>query len=197
MKLIYKGKYHDESQLPVREHPEGYVPFREPQSMSKLALIANLLAVGLLIIAAIPCVLRARAAYDSMGDFFDHGYWGVLLGIFLSLVCCVPHEFLHAACFRGEVELYTNLRKGMLFVVGTEDMSRGRFVFMSLLPNLIFGLLPFVLYLIFPRAAVLAGLGVAALSSSAGDCLNVFNCLTQVPRGAKVYMSGMHSYWYR
>ena len=29
-----------------------------------------------------------------------------------------------------------------------------------------------------------------------GDYYNVFNCLTQVPKGGLVYMSGMHSYWY-
>ena len=37
----------------------------------------------------------------------------------------------------------------MLFVVGTETMSKGRFIFMSMLPNLIFGIVPYVIGMIF------------------------------------------------
>lgn len=197
MKLIYKKGYKDESQLPVREHPAGYVPFREPQDMNKLALVANAIAVVLTLLFGAACLLRGRTAFDGREDFLRHGFIGLYAGFLLMLAACFPHELLHASCFRGEVELYTNLKKGMLFVVGTEDFSRGRFVFMSLLPNLVFGLLPFLLYMIFPRVTVFAGLGALGLGSGAGDYLNVFNCLTQVPRGAKVYMSGMHSYWYK
>ena len=33
------GKYSGrESDLPQREHPDGYVPFREPQDMKKMAM---------------------------------------------------------------------------------------------------------------------------------------------------------------
>ena len=197
MKLIYKGKYLEESQLPVREHPAGSVPFREPSDMKKLALVATLLALGFTALGFLPWFLRARHAYADFGAFMKEGYLPFFLGILVSLVLCVPHELLHAVCFRDTVELYTNLRKGMLFVVGTEDMSRGRFVFMSLLPNLLFGAVPLALAVIFPKAAFPAGLGIFAFGSGAGDYMNVFNCLTQVPRDAKVYMSGLHSYWYR
>lgn len=48
-----------------------------------------------------------------------------------------PHELLHALCFKKDVYLYTNLKQGMLFVIGTETMSKGRFIFMSMLPNII------------------------------------------------------------
>ena len=84
----------------------------------------------------------------------------------------------------------------MLFVVGTEDMTKGRFVAMSLCPNVIFGFIPFMIFLIWPKLSPLGFFGVMAISAGAGDFANVFNCLTQVPRGGTVYLSGMHSYWY-
>ena len=72
----YMGKYSGrESDLPQREHPDGYVPFREPQDMKKMAIILNI--VSLIIIAAfyLLIVLRAQKAIWNI--------WGILL--FVSL----------------------------------------------------------------------------------------------------------------
>lgn len=84
----------------------------------------------------------------------------------------------------------------MLFVVGTETMSKGRFVFMSLLPNLVFGAIPYLVFLIWPEQTFLGTLGLMALSMGAGDYYNVFNALTQMPKGARTYLHQFHSYWY-
>lgn len=198
MKFVYKGKYKDEAQLPVKDHPAGYVPFKEPESMGKLAAIANGISLIVLLLIGVLCFLRGQAGFDSLDTFMCEfrGFPACYLGLLVALLSMFPHEFLHAICFREEVQMYTNLRKGMLFVVGTEDMSRARFVFMSLLPNLVFGFIPFILYMIFPQYAFFAGLSVFAVAAGAGDYMNVFNCLTQVPKGALVYMSGLHSFWY-
>ncbi|MBR4395108.1 MAG: DUF3267 domain-containing protein, partial [Eubacteriaceae bacterium] len=77
-----------------------------------------------------------------------------------------------------------------------ETMSKRRFIFMSLLPNIVFGFIPYVLWLIFPDWVFLAIFGALNISSGAGDYINVFNGLTQMPRGSRTYIYGMHSYWY-
>ena len=68
-----------------------------------------------------------------------------------------------------------------MFVVGPEDMSKVRFIFMSLLPNLVFGLIPYVIFLAFPEQRFLGTLGALCLGMGAGDYYNVFNALTQMP----------------
>lgn len=189
MKLIYKGKYTSEADLPVRRHPKGYHAFREPDDMKKLAIVMNLLSVPLIALTIGGLFLR------GVNIFLEHPLqfsWGALAAILILF----PHELLHAICFRGEVELWTNLKMGMLFVVGTEDMSKGRFVFLSMLPNLVFGWIPYLLFLIHPQWLFLGALGALAIPMGIGDYYNVWNCLTQVPKGGLVYMSGMHSYWY-
>lgn len=190
MKLLYKGKYQSEADLPVRAHPPGAVPFREMEDMKKLGLVMNLLSIPLFVLTIAGLLLRGGTAVldDSL----------VLpLGMAASMLTLFPHELLHAVCFKGEVELWTNLKMGMLFVVGTEDMSKTRFVFLSLLPNLVFGFLPYVLYLLNPQWLFLGAMGALCIPMGIGDYYNVYNCLTQVPKGALVYLSGMHSYWYR
>ena len=121
---------------------------------------------------------------------------GWVLACFTPMAILFPHELLHGLCFREDVYLYTNWKQGMLFVVGPEDMSKGRFVFMSLLPNLVFGVIPYLVGLLFPHLTFLVVMGVLCTGMGAGDYYNVFNALTQMPRGARTYLYGFHSYWY-
>lgn len=185
MKLIYKGKFNgDIDSLPHGEHQPNAVKFKEADSPKKLALIGNSIALILTALTVIGAELRAGL------QMFD------LFGSVLSLITLFPHEILHAVCFKGEVCLYTNLSKGMLFVVGPEIMSKKRFVFMSLLPNIVFGFLPYIIFMIFPNLTVLGVFGAFNIGAGAGDYYNCFHALTQMPKGAKTYMYKFNSYWF-
>ena len=105
MKFHNAGKYNgDESSLPQREHPNGYVPFKEVQDMKKLSIIANT--------AAILLTLLCVAGWSIYGDLnifeVDSCLWVGLA----SLIVMVPHEFLHAVCFKDDVYMYNNLNQG-------------------------------------------------------------------------------------
>ena len=185
MKLHYMKKFNgDLDSLPKREHVPGAVQYKETEDMQKLAKLANGIAIGLNFITMPALMIRGG-------------------GFVFSFVACIvvilsfyPHELLHAICFKEDVYFYTALKLGILFVTGTEDMSKARFIFMSMLPNLVFGFLPFLLFFINPSWAFLGTLGALAIPAGAGDYMNVFNTIRQVPDGAKVYMNGMHTYWY-
>ena len=188
MKLHYAGKYNlNPESLPHGEHRPGAVPFKELQNTRDFALFIN---AGCLAVT----VLLMALAFWRGGNFFVSP--GFLPGALTALLSLFPHELLHALCFRGDVYLYTNFRQGMLFVVGPEEMSKARFVFMSLLPNLVFGLLPFLVGMLFPRLTYFLALGSLAVGMGFGDYYNVYNALTQMPGGARTYLHGFHSFWY-
>lgn len=193
MKLIYKGTFSGDVQdIPHGEHRPNAVKFREIDDPQKLSLVANLVSLGITALTIAAYVLRvwnAGLSASSLG-------WQFLLGALLSLVCLFPHELLHGLCFRKEVYLYTYWSHGMLFVTGPEDMSRARFVFMSLLPNLVFGAVPFVLGMIWPQLGILGALGAISLGAGAGDYYNVLHALTQMPPKARTYLYGFNSWWY-
>ncbi len=183
-KFHFAGRYNgDPNSLISHPHEPGYVPFKEIQDMGKLGLIMN--GVSLLIAAAtiIPYYLIGRSPLEMMGCI-------------LMLVSLVPHEFLHGICFPEEVYMYENLKKGMLFVVGPGTFSKAHFVFMSMLPNIVFGFIPFLIFLIDPSQTLLGTLGALSIPAGAGDYYNVFNALTQMPKGSRTYMNGIHSFWY-
>lgn len=66
----------------------------------------------------------------------------------------------------------------------------------SLLPNIVFGFIPFIIGMVYPRWLFLAMLGVCATGMGAGDYYNVYNALTQMPKGARTYLYQFNSYWY-
>lgn len=186
MKLVYKGKFDGNiDALPKKEHEKNAVKFREFDTMKGLALFANILAIVILIVCFAILMIRGDGLFSI--SFF---------GAIASMVTLFPHEFLHAVCFKETVYMYTNFKQGLMFVTGTENMTKTRFVFMSLLPNIIFGFVPFIIFLIFPSLSFFGTLGALAIGMGAGDYYNVFNCLTQVPKGGKIYMYGMNSYWF-
>lgn len=185
MRLHYKGKYSgDENTLPQPEHKPGAVRFKEPENPKKLAIYMNVVAIIMYIIIYPLLILHGGT------DAFSY------LGCLLGLLAAYPHEFLHAICFKKDAYIYNNLKQGMLFVVGPEDMSKARFVFMSLLPNIVFGFIPFIIFWINPSLGVLGSIGAISIPMGAGDYLNVVNAITQMPKGARTYLSGFHSYWY-
>ena len=110
---------------------DGAVPFKEVDDSKKMAVIANVGCFLIMLILAIPALIRCRGYLADLSI-------QIMLGGISSMLIMFPHEILHAICFKEDVYLYTNMKQGMLFVVGTETMSKGRFIFMSLLPNIVF-----------------------------------------------------------
>ena len=187
MKLHYKGKYDKNPEsIPAKPHKPNCVKFKEPEDSKKLGRLVNLIAIPILLIFYIPVLM-----YDIKNIEFHSILGGVfwLLGLF-------PHEILHTLCFKEDVYLYTNFRHGMLFVAGPEDMSKSRFIFMSLLPNIVLGFIPYVIFIIHPAWTALGAFAAFNISSGAGDYLNVFNAITQMPKGARTYLHQFNSYWY-
>lgn len=173
--------------LPHGIHKPGAVPFKEAADTKTLGKIANGISGLLIVLLVIPAVIRC---YKYLSG------WQLFAGCMGSLLILFPHELLHAICFKEDVNLYTNLAQGMLFVVGTETMSKSRFVFMSLMPNIVFGFIPYIAGLLRPQSVFLVVLGILAIGMGAGDYYNVFNAIRQMPKGARTYMYKFNSYWY-
>ena len=183
-KFHYAGKYNgDPSSIASHEHEPGHVPFKEIKDMNKLGIFINLIAllIGFVLIGIYFYLCRKNL------DF---------VGIILAIIAAIPHEFLHALCFKGDVYMYEALSRGMLFVSGPGTFSKAEFVFMCLLPNIVFGFIPFIIFLFNPSNTLLGTFGLVSIASGAGDYYNVFNALTQVPNGARIYNNGMSTYWY-
>ncbi len=190
MKLHYGGRFNTEDDFKSKgKHHEGAIAFREP-GQAVFAAIAN---GGCIVTLILLCLILYFMAGRSIREFAPLLFPASIL----SVIMLIPHEFLHAVCFKEEVYLYYDPSKFMLFVHGTESMSKQRFVFMSMLPNIVFGIIPFALFLVNHNLLLVGMVGAFCISMGFGDYINVFHALTQMPKGAKTYLYGFHSYWYK
>ena len=189
MVFHYGGKFVSEEELQRKGKPrDNATPFREP-GQTVFSLIAN--GGCILLFAFLMAIIWFWGKPDLKA-------LGIQMGIasVISLALLIPHEFLHAICFKEDVYLYYNPKTMLVFVYGTESMSKYRFIFMSLLPNLVFGLIPYILFLLHHDWLLCGLVGAFCISMGFGDYINVFNAASQMPKGAKTYLYGFHSYWY-
>lgn len=188
MKLHYKKTYdNNPNSLPHGEHQPNAVLLKESKNNKKLGMLSN---VGCLIIIVILGAIGLVRCWNYIQIF------SIILGVYASMLVLIPHELLHAICFKDDVYVYSNRKKGMLFLVGPETMGKQRFIFMSLLPNVIFGFIPYIISMIFPNLIFLMAFSVLCIGMGFGDYYNVYKAATKMPKGARIYSYKCESYWY-
>ena len=209
MKLVFRGYFKNESQLPKGVLPSSAVKFREPQTKTQSLVLSLVLALfmSILIIAitvAIELFWRGgEIVYTGDGPVMD-----ILnlvpdfttLGVVFALIALIPHELLHAVCFGKGAEVEMFFKSTGAFVTSTKPISKNRFIFLSLLPNVVFGVIPLILWAVLPYNAAYSShlhtFATAGLVIGVGDYVNVFNALRQMPKGSIQQLSGSHSYWF-
>lgn len=197
MKFVWKGKFKGFDQLPTAELPEDAVKFKEPDDPAKLNTAALLYTIPIILIIFIGIIFKQALHQTAQVVRFN------IPGLFLSFLTIFPHEFLHGICFpKGSVvEVYYSLKHMMAFVISTAPTTKARFIFLSALPNLVFGLIPFIVWIFLPVEyrdlnAFLFSFSIVNLSFGCGDYMNIFHAFTQMPKGSITQISGFHSYWY-
>ena len=191
MKLIYKGKYNGVvEEFESSKNIKNAVKYKEADTLEEMAKIitipANILQFVLLVITFF------IVGFDNL----DKSILMMIIAFGLSLLTMIPHELLHGLCYKKDVYLYTNLKQLMLFIVGEDHLSKWKFIFMCMLPNIVFGFIPFVIFLINSELIILGFLGAMCISYGMGDYYNVWNTIRQVPRNGLVFAKGHNSYWY-
>ena len=194
MKLIYKGLFKNNSQLPIGILPEGAVRIRAPETLYKQIAVSiiTFIPAGMLV------ALFVVGSYLLHGDLSNVGFNG--RGMAVTLLTFIPHEILHAICFGkgAEVELYA--RPPALLVTCVKPLTKARFIFMSLLPNLVFGWIPLLIWILLPpyhgAGQLLFTASTFAILLGGGDYMNVFYTLMQQPKGSMQQISGINSYWF-
>ncbi len=195
MKFVMKGKFTSYEDLPDADLPENAVCYEEPGEMEEIAIASvkySLLGFGLCLGAFFG---------KNIGDGFDVHIPALFAGWLASYLVLIPHELMHGIWYPNgaEVEIWSALRQGLLFVTSSAPVSRGRFLWMSLFPTLVFGIIPAALYIFLPVSwwtDFLFGFGASNVMHGGGDFLNIHNTLQQVPKKAMVANSGIHTYWW-
>lgn len=191
-----KAKMMETSKLP--QHATKLIPDTSQMSETKRAYVLSLpVLIPLLGFGIIKFfTLQGGRLIDLI--FFD------CIGIIVLFLLYILHEFIHAMFYPKEAEKQIWYEAGdghyNLIMYCNESLSKKRFILMALAPNIILGLVPYLIWMsgIFDGDVVISkvvGL-VCMLMISGGiwDFTNVYDVLKNVPANASILAYGEDNY---
>ncbi len=198
LKLVWKGKFKDVGDLPIGDLPEGAVMIGETETAREIAKTIRISLIPVILFLLVVILIRIKiGGFFSLGNVINP--WGVVLIPFAIL----PHEFLHAIVFPkgSEIEMWYSIKEMTAIVKTNSAISKKRFIFLSILPNIILGFLPLILWIFIPNSmefwgSILFTFGFIELIMGVSDFMNIYNSIKQVPSRAKIQVAGLNSYWY-
>ena len=185
MKIKFMGKYNnDPRSLPKGEMVAGA---RRIKKIDSLVMINVVMTIFSCILGYIFLILLFKVFGKELLSIA-----GVVAAM-LAFVFMIPHEYIHAVCFKEEAYIYVGC--GLLFAMSPEHMSKKRYLFMLMLPFLLLGALPLGAGLIFHWSPP-AIFGALSIITCTGDLYFAANALVQVPSRGKIYLYDMVNFWY-
>ena len=200
LNIKYKGKYKDEKQL--KEGSTLYKnakQYKEEETVTAAFKKGALISLPGFIIMLSLAIVMIRITHIK----FEYDMLHLAISSILLLPLLYVHEIIHALTFPKEAkkDIYSKPQEMALFVYSNAKVSKKRFILICLMPALVLGILPYTIGIIFIKvipAKFLTDIFYISISmymGGIGDFTNVYNTIKQVPKGAKVFNYGYHSYW--
>ena len=84
-----------------------------------------------------------------------------------------------------------------MIVMNVEEKTKFNRILELLFPNIILGIIPFIIAIIFPQLKILGFFAIPNIAVGIGVYLNIFHYLRYVPNGARIYSHKDGVYWYK
>lgn len=200
-----KGKFKSEDELiNGKQLPDGAIQFKEGDSLQDAFIKGLLIGLPLFVVMIVSMIFRLRNVNYKLEMNIQTGITFATMIIILGILPYV-HEFIHGFFYplSAEKAIWKLQEQRAYFVYCDETVSKERFIVLSIAPAIILGIIPFVGVLIFAEsisAACIIATWIVSLIMTVmaiGDFANIYNAIKQVPKGAKVFNYGMHTYWMR
>jgi len=211
MKLVFKGIYKSDEQLPYGELPDNAIKFKEADSLDELNRKAVIITIPLIALVGmaifISILIHGTSPFgtslsDGIVDMMVNGIRNMGIAAIIFFATMIPHELLHAIAFgKGHVvEMFIAPKQMAMFVTSPKPMTKKRFIFLSLLPNIVLAWIPLIVWVALPLGGTLSIIWIwyclFAMTSGAGDYMNVYNTIRQMPKGSMHQIHGFNSYWF-
>lgn len=181
----------------------GWSRLKEPQNFVTALLFSlpfMVVGLGLTILVSLPFQVLQQAIQGlSSGFNFSIELPSLLIGLVSMYFFVILHELLHAVAipnFLHSKKTYWGITWQGGFVSTTEEMSKGRFCLISLLPFIILSLvLPVILGLMGKLSLFILFLACINGMGSSIDLLNLTLILFQVPNDSSIINNGFETYY--
>lgn len=204
LNIKFRGVFENERQLEAASNSNVCIQFEEPEDIN--ALMKNGFFLSLPIIIS-SLMIAGVAFFDVVSNNQCEKKDIIFSIIFSSIIILLYqflHEIIHALLFPHKAlkEIYVSKDLSSLFVYCTSPVSKIRFIIITIAPNIILGVVPLFTAVLCREVLspvpvmILIITGYISIVMGIGDYCNIYNAVYQVPAGAYIFNSGLHSYWY-
>ena len=187
-------------QLHVELMNNKWIPLKEPKNLTSAILfsipfmiVATIISIGVINICSSLSLSDFGLTSDAISITINlsHIVWLILL--------LILHELLHLIFipnFTKSEKTYVGLTLFGGFVLTEEEISKSRYIFITIAPFIIISIIfPLVLSLFGLLTTTLKFLILLNAVGSSVDILNLFLLLKQVPKNVTLKSNGPNTYW--
>ena len=198
-----KGKLEDEKEITKSELPSDAKVFDEGDSLQDAFTRAFLVSVPVILLVIICSILRLRPIAQNTAMNMKLFSISFVITMILSIGLRYLHEIIHALCYplHSVKEIWNYKRNGAYLVYCDAKVSKSKFIWINLAPNIVLGGLPFIIWLLIadrlPTHITVCSVFLLWYMILGGmvDYYNIYNTIKQVPKDAHIFNYGPHSYW--
>ena len=201
--IVIGGKLTDEQQLTESSVlPVNAVQFEEGEDITEVLKTGGLIGLPILIVMLSAGIYRLSNLDCKVT--FDFKFACIAIAtIILFQAFIYIHEMIHCMFYplKARKVIWKDVKSGAYLAYCDMEVSKIRFIILSLAPAVVIGLFSYILWLVFlpilmdEIALCWLLFSWISVAVSVGDFTNVYNTIKQVPKGAKVKNYGYHSYW--
>ncbi len=192
MKFIWKGKMTTETAFVYSSLPKN----AKPLINEKRAWLMYMLVVPILVLAYLSIQIRQPS---FSGVLFTRP--ALFVGVGLALIFLPIHELIHASFCPAEAIILIYVTGAGISLVPDCKIRKKRYIVMVLMPTLILGMIPIVLWLTLSGmsaviSSILFAFSISNLVVSIGDIYNAILAVAKMPKNAVLVTSGVNCYFF-
>ena len=203
--IKFMGQYKNESQILHGLLPTNATQFEEPNKTITVFFKGTLILMPFIAIVLLLIFAKFKLCNNYM-NFQNAKTLPQSIGIaaVMSILLVLIHQILHAICFPKKVqkEIWFILKSLSAFVYCNHPISKRKYLWICICPNVFLCIIPFFLWLILSHnfnnfmSQLILFVSLFNMFSGIGDYYNIYLTLKQVPKNSIIQNYGIHTYWY-
>ena len=202
LNIRFKGIYEDEESIKrTSKLRKNSTMFNEEATAQEFGKRSTLFVTPLIVIMIIIALIVSELKHVK----FSLNPTDIIISIIILIPLAILVQLIHALTYPKEAEKNFYLIKKDLGIIllSNTPVTKRRYILLCIMPTIILSFIPYITMLIFmdKLPVKLANFiyidSIAINILTAGSLLTAYKTIKQVPKDAKVFNHGYHSYWKR
>lgn len=200
LNIKFKGIYEDEEQIKeTSKLHKNSTKFEEEQTIKEFGKRSTLFVTPLIVIM----IIIALIVSEINNVKFELNPVELIIGVLILIPLAILVQLIHALTYPKEAEKNFYLIKKDLGIIllSNTPVTKRRYILLCIMPTIILSFIPYIIMLIFMKYLPVKLVNYIYIDSiainilTAGALLTAYRTIKQVPKDAKVFNHGYHSYW--